>query len=148
MDRASDRIRRHSPDQANRDITAHTAEMIRVYSSSPAATEHRLAALAREWDMERALFAMTSVNMLLGLRKSAKNRRWLLWPLIVASFQLQHAIQGWCPPVSILRRFGVRTRQEIDSERVALKALRGDFEEAAVPGSAEAPAKALEAAVR
>src|SRR5438874_9255842 len=32
-----------------------------------------------------------------------------------------------CPPVPVLRRKGVRTRREIDAERYALKALRGDF---------------------
>ena len=31
------------------------------------------------------------------------------------------------PPVPILRRLGVRTAREIDIERYALKALRGDF---------------------
>jgi hypothetical protein len=55
------------------------------------------------------------------------DRRWFTLPTIVASFLLQHAIQGWCPPVSVLRRLGFRTRTEIDHERYALKALRGDF---------------------
>lgn len=31
------------------------------------------------------------------------------------------------PPVPVLRRCGVRTRREIDEEKYALKALRGDF---------------------
>jgi hypothetical protein len=39
-----------------------------------------------------------------------------------------HAVQGWCPPVPVLRRLGFRTASEIDHERYALKALRGDFE--------------------
>jgi hypothetical protein len=37
--------------------------------------------------------------------------------------------QGWCPPVPLFRPFGVRTRQEIDAERFALKPLRGDLDE-------------------
>ncbi|HEV2173318.1 MAG TPA: hypothetical protein VGR71_07115, partial [Nitrospira sp.] len=45
----------------------------------------------------------------------------------VAGFLLQHAVQGWCPTISLFRRLGVRTTQEIDHERYALKALRGDF---------------------
>ena len=36
-------------------------------------------------------------------------------------FLLQHALQGWCPPVPILRRQGFRTRHEIDAERQALR---------------------------
>jgi hypothetical protein len=98
--------------------------------------------------MERALFAMTSVNLLLGLTAATRNRRWLAWPVMVAAFQLQHALQGWCPPVSLLRRLGVRTRQEIDSERVALKALRGDFAAAATGGGSLDAEQALAAASR
>ena len=48
-------------------------------------------------------------------------------PVIVTAFLFQHAIQGWCPPLPILRRLGFRTAREIDTERTALKALRGDF---------------------
>jgi hypothetical protein len=48
-------------------------------------------------------------------------------PLVVGSFLLQHAVQGWCPPLPVFRRWGVRTQPEIDYERYALKALRGDF---------------------
>jgi hypothetical protein len=42
-------------------------------------------------------------------------------------FFVQHAIQGWCPPIPIFRAYKVRTRPEIDREKYALKALRGDF---------------------
>ena len=40
---------------------------------------------------------------------------------------LQHALQGWCPPVPLFRRLGFRTEAEINQERYALKVLRGDF---------------------
>jgi len=40
-----------------------------------------------------------------------------------------HAVKGWSPGSVLLRRMGFRTRQEIDREKYALKALRGDFEE-------------------
>jgi hypothetical protein len=50
-----------------------------------------------------------------------------LFPAVVLSFLPLHAIEGWCPPVPILRRLGIRTREEIDRERYALKALAGDF---------------------
>ena len=32
-----------------------------------------------------------------------------------------------CPPVPLFRRIGIRTQSEIELERYALKALRGDF---------------------
>jgi hypothetical protein len=62
------------------------------------------------------------------------NRRFLWLPVIVLTFLLQHAVQGWCPPVVLFRRLGVRTRQELDAERAALKALRGDFDALRTPG--------------
>lgn len=52
---------------------------------------------------------------------------------MVGGFLLQHALQGWCPPVPVLRRLGFRTQTEIDEERYALKALRGDFRELVSP---------------
>jgi len=36
------------------------------------------------------------------------------------TFLLQHGMQGWCPPLPILRRLGVRTRGEIDREKYEL----------------------------
>ena len=68
------------------------------------------------------------------------DRRWLALPGLVAAFLFQHAIQGWCPPVPVLRRLGFRTSYEIEQERSALKALRGDFD-----GVAEAKDRAAAA---
>ena len=65
-------------------------------------------------------------------------------PGIVLPFLFQHAVQGWCPPVPVLRRLGVRTREEIDREKYALKVLRGDFEKSESPSS-ETALKAVEA---
>ena len=50
------------------------------------------------------------------------SRRWLWLPGFVTAFLFQHAVQGWCPPVPLLRRLGVRTAREIELERSALKA--------------------------
>lgn len=55
------------------------------------------------------------------------DRRWLALPPAVTAFQLQQAVQGWCPPLPVLRRLGFRTACEIEVERNVLKALRGDF---------------------
>jgi hypothetical protein len=40
-------------------------------------------------------------------------------------------IQGWCPPLPAFRRLGVRAQAEIQMERNALRALRGDFDDTA-----------------
>ena len=70
-------------------------------------------------------------------------------PLVVGGFLLQHAVQGWCPPLPVFRRYGVRTQTEIDDERYALKALRGDFRGLPAGGEARdsaAAERALQAA--
>jgi hypothetical protein len=149
MNRDSDRVRRVSAEAVNQQITDETVARLRAASASPGAIAMRLDELEREWDVERTLFALSSINVLLGLTAGALDRRWLAWPVTVAAFQFQHAVQGWCPPVSLLRRLGVRTRQEIDSERIALKALRGDFIDTAAAGGGPRDAdRALAAATR
>lgn len=80
--------------------------------------------------MERTLEANASTLALIGVVLGVTvSSWWLLLPGVVAAFLLQHAIQGWCPPVPLFRRLGFRTQTEIDYERYALKALRGDFRE-------------------
>ena len=84
----------------------------------------RIEALDREWDVERILEVNAPTLALTGLVLGVTvNKKWLLVPGIVLSFLLQHNLQGWCPPLPILRRLGVRTRGEIDREKYALKAV-------------------------
>jgi hypothetical protein len=59
--------------------------------------------------------------------QSNASRLSFILPAVVAGFLLQHAVQGWCPPVPVFRRLGIRTAREIDLERYGLKAIRGDF---------------------
>src|SRR5512135_469913 len=97
-----------------------------------AAVDRRLAELEREWDIERTLEANASTIALIGLTLGATiHRRWFLLPAAVAGFLLQHALQGWCPPVPLFRSLDVRTASEIAEERYAPKILRGDFRDGA-----------------
>jgi hypothetical protein len=68
--------------------------------------------------------ALAFAGTLLG---ASRDKRFLILPALVTAFLFQHAVQGWCPPVPILRRLGFRTAQEIEQERNALKMMRGDF---------------------
>jgi hypothetical protein len=134
----ADHVREQSPEEATREIDRETLERVRACADGgEAAIARRLDELAREWDIERWLETNGSIlagaGVVLG---AAVDRRWLLLSGAVVAFCLQHAVQGWCPPVEAFRRLGVRTRQEIDAERAALKALRGDFSGA--EGDAEA----------
>ena len=105
----------------------------------------RLRELDREWDIERVLEANAATVALAGLALGRfSNRGWFLLPTVVAGFLLQHAVQGWCPPVPIFRRLGIRTQTEIDHERYALKLLRGDFKKITCDGN-DSAAEALRA---
>jgi hypothetical protein len=123
------RVEENTAPAVNQEIRRRSDARIDRYAHADVAEiNRRLAELDREWDIERCLETMaptlTLVGLVLGLTRA---RRWLLLPAFVQSFFLQHALQGWCPPIAVLRRLGFRTMREIDEERMALKALRGDF---------------------
>jgi hypothetical protein len=121
----ADRVRHSTAPQVNREIDRQTNNNIRRYAnSSPDVINKRIEELDKEWDVERALEVNASTLALTGLLLGATvNRKWLVLPAVVLSFLLQHGIQGWCPPLPVLRRSGVRTRGEIDREKYELKAL-------------------------
>lgn len=125
------RVEDHSPAWANRAIRMQTERNIDRYrGAGPAAITRRLEELEAEWDIERVLEANAAGVALLGLGLGASvSRRWYLLPTMVAGFLLQHALQGWCPPVSLFRRLGIRTAAEIGYEVGALRAMRGDFDD-------------------
>lgn len=90
----------------------------------------RLDDLNREWDVERILQTNFSAISLAALGLATQvNPRWFVLATAVPGFMVQHALQGWCPPLAVLRRLKKRTAHEIGEERFALKALRGDFRE-------------------
>jgi hypothetical protein len=124
-----DRVRRSSTDAANQEIDQQIIENIQAYGyDGPEQIEARLEELAKEWDLERALETNAATLALSGVLLGAfHDKRWFILPGIVTTFLLQHGLQGWCPPLPLLRKIGLRTRKEIDEERYALKALRGDF---------------------
>lgn len=137
----AERVARNTPTEVNEEIRWQTeANISRFSMASPAEIEQRLTELDREWDIERCIETLAPGFTLLGLGLGMTvNRRWLVLPIVVQTFLLQHALQGWCPPISVLRRLGVRTAEEINQERYALKALRGDFPKTTpAPGPAKA----------
>lgn len=122
------RVVEHTAPDIQAQIDRRTECNVQYYAQHPEQVEHRLRELDQEWDVERVLEVNASALSLFGLTLGILGRkRWLLLPLAVQSFFLQHALEGWCPPLGLLRRLGVRTRDEILRERYALKALRGDF---------------------
>jgi len=124
------RVPQSTAEEVNRRIYHDIRARVNAYAAEgPETIERRLRELDHEWDIERMLEANAAVISLIGLGLGTFiHRRWYALPMVVAAFLLQHAVQGWCPPVPLFRRYGIRTATEIGYERYALKALRGDFQ--------------------
>src|SRR5688572_5817417 len=117
------RVRQHSSHEVNTRIREDALQRLKKYERADASRiSARIAELEREWDIERVLEANAATVALIGLGLGASvDRRWFALPAVVAGFLLQHALQGWCPPLPVFRRLGIRTAQEIHEEILALK---------------------------
>ena len=126
----SQRVPNHTCSKVNEQIRRETQQRVNRYQgASRESIDQRLDELDHEWDTERTLETNAATLALTGCILAATvHKRWVYLPMVVTGFLLQHALQGWCPPLPIIRRMGVRTMREIDEERIALKALRGDFD--------------------
>ena len=135
--KTTERVIKNTAPINNREIMIQTESRIRYYANHVDEIDARIGELDAEWDTERVLelnaASLTLGGIVLGVIVSKK---YLLFSAAVMMFLCQHAVEGWCPPLAVLRRLGVRTQTEIEYERYALKMLRGDF-----PGVANAKAK-------
>jgi hypothetical protein len=123
-----ERVPRNTRASVNDRIHARTLHDISRYvGADPVFIDERIRELEREWDVERALESNAAAVILAGLGLGLVNKRFLALPMVAAAFLLQHALQGWCPPLPLLRRLGLRTSAEIHDEIIALRILRGDF---------------------
>lgn len=116
------RVANNTPDAINQEIQAAIKNSIAYYQSHPALISARLKQLDEEWDIERILEANASTLIVAGSALGfALSKKFFAIPIIVGAFLFQHALQGWCPPLPILRRLGCRTASEIQDERAALE---------------------------
>lgn len=124
---SSQRVPMHTSPSVNRAIRQDAEQRVREYRhATPQQLDQRLTELDHEWDIERMLETNAATLAFTGsVLALTKDRRFAVVPLVITGFLLQHAVQGWCPPLPILRRLGFRTMHEIDQERQALLELRG-----------------------
>jgi hypothetical protein len=125
-----DQVRAATKPSVQQKIDNKIREKIMHFASQPKEViARRIFELENEWDIERVLEANAAgiglASLVWGL---TVNKKCLAITATVLSFLMVHSIHGWCPPVPLLRRMGVRTRREIDRELFALKVLRGDFQ--------------------
>jgi len=139
------RVPGHTRPEVNARIRQQTLDDLnRFVGAEPTIIDGRIAELRAEWDIERTLEANAATVALVGtVLGTVADRRFLVLPAIVGGFLLQHAVQGWCPPLPVFRRLKVRTSGEIHAEMLALRLLRGDF--GSPPASAEAALTMAEA---
>jgi hypothetical protein len=129
FDSDSARTRTRTPREVNERIDRETAERVRYYATRPEDfISHRISELDSEWDIDRVLqvdvagLGLIGAGLLVALR-----RRWLALPLLALSLVAGTSADATQPLLVALRQIGVRTRGEIELERTALRALRGDF---------------------
>lgn len=126
-----DRVERNTSAGLNQRFEAQLEESIgRCARAGPDAIGRRLAELDREWDIERVIELEAPATIALGIGLgSAVDRRWYALSAFAAAMVLLHNVQGWYPLLPLLRRLGVRTQQEIERERLALRALLGEHQD-------------------
>jgi hypothetical protein len=128
------RVPLHTSNEVNNRIREEARERIDYYRAHPDEIGKRIKELNEEWDVERALATGSSCLSLLGMALGVRrDRRWLALTGAVQAFYLQHTLQGWCPPLPMLRRLGFRTPMEIELERAALKEIREGVSENPAP---------------
>jgi len=118
------KLREQEVDEARR---RQLESSVLYYTKHPEEIEKRLGELDREWDVERVTETEFGLSALTGVTLGLFSRKWTLLGALAAGLLAYHAVQGRSPIGLAYRRMGFRTANEIDQERFALKALRGDF---------------------
>ncbi len=121
----TERVELHTNKDVNDKIKNETLENIAKYTGREnKEIICRIKALNKEWDIERLLETnASSIVILSTILGFTVNKKWFSVSGIVGGFLLQHALQGWCPPVPLFRRLGIRTCSEINYEKESLKNL-------------------------
>ncbi len=139
------RLYEYTPEEINQQIRRDLKARVLYFAQRPEEIDRRLDELDREWGIERRLEAGAGILSLVGLTFGVMRSRWYILSAAAAAFLVQHAVQGWAPPVLMMRRLGVRTAREINHERYALKALRGDFDSVRLGADVDAEERARRA---
>lgn len=119
------KVHNHTPEYVDEEIQRRIEANINTFRERDAFDiKKRLEELNLEWDIERVLETnLAAIILLSSFFGITKSRAWMLLSGTASVFMLQHALQGWCPPLTYLRKMGIRTAEEINQEKTALKKL-------------------------
>lgn len=125
----SQRVFMRTDPKINAEIRNHTIRTLNIFKNcNETEISERIRMLNQEWDIERVLEASAAALMLVSSYLGIKTSKLcFLITGTIGAFMVQHALQGWCPPLPLVRKWGVRTAEEIHAEKTALKIMRGDF---------------------
>jgi len=138
---AADRARRHTARSVLRRIDGVTVDHLAAAIDRPESVGPRLAELDAEWDLDRTIETEAAVMGLVGLALGTfVNRKFLVLPAAVGTGVLLFGWFGVYPLLPLFRRLHIRTGGDIQRERYALKALRGDFAELPTDTGPKSPA--------
>ncbi len=119
-------------------LTESTARSRDKADAATTGSTARLRQLDRELDQEQALqMGAAGLGFIGAILSVTINPAFALLPAMAFATLGQYALQGWCPPVALLARLGLRSSKEIDRERYALAAC---IEEPALPEASRAGA--------
>jgi hypothetical protein len=131
------RVELNSAPLVNQKFEAQLRDNIsRFAAADRQAIEQRLRELDSEWNIER--FIETEAPTVIGLGialGAALDRRWFALSVLAASMVIVHSVQGWYPLLPLLRRLGLRSQNEIEQERSALRVLLGEHQTYRAPSA-------------
>src|SRR5687768_3014381 len=95
------RVEANTSGRINERISRSTRDRVACYRNAAKETlTRRIRELDHEWDIERVLEANAATISLTGAVLALTVHRKFAWiPVFVGTFLLQHAVQGWCPPL-------------------------------------------------
>lgn len=100
----------------------------KLAEAGPSAIDERLAHLERTWTAGRASKASVGIMIVLGLFLGLTvNPYWLLLPLACGVILAEYLVRRQSVLGGLFRGLGLPSGADVEQEKLALKALRGDF---------------------
>ncbi|MEA4973691.1 hypothetical protein SDC9_122563 [bioreactor metagenome] len=126
----TERVAKNTCSKVNDEIRNRTIQRLNFYRNCCNKTlTQRINELNHEWDTERVIETNAASIIFLSSMIGYKKTKCCCFFMTgtIGFFLLQHALQGWCPSLPVIRKLGIRTEAEIHNEISALKCIRGDF---------------------